>query len=406
MTPHPVLATLLGDLAEGKPFRGYALVSVAIRGTVDLEFAADRQMVVVFIAPANADTACYRKTACFRIGYRGVPPDPGAIALVEEVAARVASREALLAPGAWESWADPDGRDRGLRVHHKTLELRITLRCNERCPFCNTDDLAENVVTDARHIETAIRSAPGLGAEWVVFTGGEPTLAGRLPAWVGLARSLGLAVSVQSNGLLPGRSSFWRRFERAGAALPDHLYLSFHTTRPDRVEAMTGVPGTFERKVQAVREARKRGVAVGLNFVATTLNLADLPDLPVFVAREFGRDIPVDLSLAAPNGRCRERLDLIPRLREAAPWFASALDEAARLGLHFEVMEVCGMPPCILPDRLHAFQSVRKARRRDALPPDRVQGPACASCRLGPCCLGVWRRYAEAYGFDELKPIP
>lgn len=398
-----VIKTLLGDLALGHPCRGYTLVSATPGGTVELKFAKGEQSFVVFLAPVYAATACLCETSRFRIGYRGCLPDSEAFALVQDVATRVAAREASLAPGAWEAWAGQDPRGGELRVYNGTLELRVTLRCNETCPFCNTDEFAENVVTVASDIEAAIRLAPSMGVFRVVFTGGEPTIVRGLPRWVGLAKSLGLVVSVQSNGLLPGLLSFWKRFEARG--YPDHLYLSFHTTRPERVEALTGVAGTFARKVQAVHEARKRGVAVGLNFVATTMNLDDLPDLPGFVARELGTDIPIDLSLAAPNGRCRDRMDLIPRVRDAAPWFAKALDEAARWGVFVEVMDVCGFPPCVLPERLLAFQSVRKARTVGDWPADRVKAPSCARCRLYETCPGVWRRYADVYGLEEFQPL-
>ncbi len=397
------LEALLGAVASGRPIRGYVLVSATSRGTVDLEFAKGGQSLTVFLASRTADTAFLCETSRFRIGYRGDAPVSDAVTVTKELAEIVRAREESLAPGTWESLAPSEGRRDGLVVRGDTLELRVTLRCNERCPFCNTDDSAENVVTKPRAIEAAIRAAPGLGASRVVFTGGEPTLARGLPRWVGLAKSLGLVVSVQSNGLLPGLPAFWERFE--GVGWPDHLYLSFHTTRPGRLEVLTGVAGTFERKVRAVREARRRGVAVGLNFVATALNLDDLPDLPGFVAREFGADVPVDLSFVAPNGHCRGRTDLVPRMSEAAPWFAAALDEAARLGMHVEVMEVCGFPPCLLPDRLGAFQCVRKARPVTTLDSDRVKAPSCASCRLDRVCPGVWRQYAAQHGLEELRPL-
>ncbi len=144
---------------------------------------------------------------------------------------------------------------------------------------------------------------------------------------------------------------------------------------------------------------------MGLNFVANSQNLDEMPEFPGFILRTFGRDIPVDLSLVAPTGRCHDRMDLVPRMRDVAPWFARTLDEANRLGLRFEIMRVCGFPPCILPERAEAFQILRKARPCASLPPERVKGSSCARCRWDPICLGVWRRYAEVHGLDEFEPV-
>ncbi len=259
MTVGDILKTLLGEIADGKPWSGWTLATVSPRGdSSDLEFGRGGERVVVFLTPVEAKTDCFRKTQRFRIGYRGNPSFSGVLALVEEVAARISAREAFLPEDLRELWGPPPRPDGGLVVSDQTLELRVTLRCNERCPFCNTDDLARNVMRNDREVVAAIESAPGLGVSQVVFTGGEPTLARRLSEWVRIAKSLGLVVSIQSNGLLPGLPSFWRRFDGEGC-LPDHLYLSFHTARPERLEAITGVAGTFPRKVRAVHEARRRG---------------------------------------------------------------------------------------------------------------------------------------------------
>ncbi len=35
----------------------------------------------------------------------------------------------------------------------------------------------------------------------------------------------------------------------------------------------------------------------------------------------------------------------------------------------------------------------------------REKRPECASCVHDPACLGVWRSYLEAYGWDGLPPV-
>jgi radical SAM protein with 4Fe4S-binding SPASM domain len=35
----------------------------------------------------------------------------------------------------------------------------------------------------------------------------------------------------------------------------------------------------------------------------------------------------------------------------------------------------------------------------------RVKGKQCRQCKLNDVCEGIWRKYVEHYGVDELKPI-
>ncbi|MEI7752705.1 MAG: radical SAM protein, partial [Candidatus Omnitrophota bacterium] len=57
----------------------------------------------------------------------------------------------------------------------KDLILSITNRCNLRCRMCDIP-LAETEEVETRVWERVIQEAAGLGANTVVFSGGEPLL--------------------------------------------------------------------------------------------------------------------------------------------------------------------------------------------------------------------------------------
>lgn len=385
---------------------GWTVESVAWSRVVDVTFRRGDRRLDAFIAPAGAGSAGYLSTARFRVGYRGDPPGDDGLRLLEAVAARLRDREARLGPDDPAPWPGATGAAEGLAVSDGVLELRVTCRCNEQCPFCNSALWAENLLEDPGAVEAALQAAPSLGVHTVHFTGGEPTLARELPDWVRTARDLGLRVVVQTNGLLLDRDGFWDAFGAgAAAALPDALFVSFHTARPERLEALTGVGGTLGRKVEGIRKALARGVAVDLNVVLQRANLDEAGDLPAFVAGAFGTSVTMVLSVVAPTGRAADRPDLWPTMAGAATALAAALDAAAALGIPALVPEACGVPACVLPDHRAFLVAARREVPVGPLARDRLKPATCRQCVADDRCIGIWRRYAEVRGTDEFRPL-
>ena len=278
----------------------------------------------------------------------------------------------------------------------------MTLRCNESCPFCNTDDDADNVFETPQEAARAIQAAAELGAKRVSLSGGEPTLVRELSELIGFAHELGLAVEVQTNGVAWASEKLWNSLTQ----FPESLFVSFHTQRSERLPAITGTHGTFGRKIRGIQMALSRGVRVSLNFVVTTLNLDELSEFPGFVADTFGRAIElVVFSIVAPTGRMRRNPHLLPRARDVAPLLEKALLEAESNGLEAIVPEVCGLPVCVLPHMRSHFVAYREKRVVQDLPVDRAKRDSCRRCLFDRYCLGPWKRYVEVYGFEEFRPI-
>lgn len=400
----PDLADLLGPRFLGTDAGfGYRCLDVARGRVIDITYGKGDQSFSVWLEPRGTGTEHYLQTVRFNVGYRGDPPDSGALELLEALARRVKERE-----GAW-SGVLTEGRTGSTapRVTGGRLEIRVTEKCNEECPFCNTDDSAENVITDPARVIDAIHQARDLGAWQVVFTGGEPTVRRDLPRWVALAKGLGLRVWVQTNGVNPGDRTYWERFRDPGGNvfLPDALLVSFHTRFPDKVGEITGVPGTLDRKIATVQTALELGIDVGLSYVVSTLNLEETGDFPAFMAATFGTDLELCISVMAPAGRALDNLSLMPGIPDAAPHVARALDESDRLEISALVLEVCGFPMCVLPGHLSHFDAYRPDRGTVSMPPDRVKWDFCRQCLLDDQCIGVWRRYVALHGSDGFSPV-
>lgn len=364
--------------------------------------------VQVWIRNRAEPGASFRETARFKVVYQAAVPDPDLPAVIGRLADRIALTEDRIPDAAFQAWFGRIATTPTFGVVETQLRLALTTRCNERCPFCSLAPEDMNSLSDPAAVEAALRAAAGNGTPEVVFTGGEPTLVPELPAYVRLARSLGLRVTLQTNGRIPARPSWWDGFREADGTwrLPDTVTFSFHTIRADRLKELTGVAGTMPDKIAAIRRAVALGIEVNLNWVVSVLNLDELPDLPDFVAREFGRDASLSFSFVAPTWRAREETWLIPRIADVVPRLREALDRAERLRVFVVVLDYCGLPPCVLPTHRRFFETDRAAvlaPQEDAL---RTKFPACAGCRYDDRCRGFWRTYVELHGADEFRAVP
>lgn len=133
--------------------------------------------------------------------------------------------------------------------------------CNLRCPFCHnaalataslvsgprSDDDGDGYVTLEEALSHLDRRAKVLGA--VAISGGEPLLSPALPAVIAKARSLGLAVKIDTNGTLPDRL---RSILNDPDLCPDMIACDFKTV-PERYPELC--IGGAEFATSAIRES-------------------------------------------------------------------------------------------------------------------------------------------------------
>lgn len=357
----------------------------------------------IWLAPISSPEPCYRRTTFFRIGHKDSLA-PALVTVMDAVCASILQGEQQVTPDQVSRLLDPRGPTTLLGAD---LELRITSRCNEACPFCSARGWAANRVTSSEQILTTMGEARRRGAKRVVFTGGEPTLVDDLPAFIQHGRHLGFGVVLQTNGLVPSSLDWWYRLIRCpgGSALPDSIFLSLHSQHANRMQRQTGVPLTLHKKLAAVRNAHRMGVGVAINFVLTQLNIDEVHDFPRFVAARLGRYPELVLSVAAPVGAMEKAAPLQLSVPQLAPQLRRALLTARRAGLRTQVAEACGVPMCVVPDQADLFAAFHRTAPVAALAADRVKGPDCSRCTYDSRCIGIWRSYAETFGISEFNPI-
>lgn len=128
-----------------------------------------------------------------------------------------------------------------------------TVGCNLRCPFCyNAElvlpDLLETPLLAPAEVMGKLRERRGFASALAV-TGGEPTLQGDLPEFLGEVRALGLYIKLDTNGTRP------EVLERLlGEGLVDYVAMDIKAPFP-RYREFVGLPPEAPDVVPKIKES-------------------------------------------------------------------------------------------------------------------------------------------------------
>lgn len=154
----------------------------------------------------------------------------------------------------------------------------VTRSCDLACRHCRADampdaDPDELDAAEGRRLLDAIASF-GPPLPKVVFTGGDPLKRGDLFDLIRYARSLGLGVSVAPSATPLLTADAIRRLKAEGV---EAISLSLDGATAERHDAIRGIPGTFERTLEAARTARDVGLPYQVNTLVSAETVDDMP---------------------------------------------------------------------------------------------------------------------------------
>ncbi|AVP56598.1 anaerobic ribonucleoside-triphosphate reductase activating protein [Pulveribacter suum] len=126
--------------------------------------------------------------------------------------------------------------------------------CPWRCGYCHNPDLLDAAAPAALawdEVLAFLRQRRGL-LDGVVFSGGEPLTQSALPEALAQVRALGFATALHTGGMYP---------DRLAAALPLLDWVGLDIKGPwQRIDTITGVPGSSQRVRQSLQVLLQAGV--------------------------------------------------------------------------------------------------------------------------------------------------
>jgi radical SAM protein with 4Fe4S-binding SPASM domain len=169
-----------------------------------------------------------------------------------------------------------------------SVHLDITYRCNERCVHCylDHDDHGEMTTDEIREILDQLSDA---GVFFLTLSGGEVLMRRDFFEIVEHARRLLFNVKVKTNGVMI-REPEARRIRELGV---EQVQISVYSHRPEVHDAITKLPGSLKRTVEAIRFLKSQGLKVVIANVLMASNLFDNAGV-IALAKELGVSYTLD----------------------------------------------------------------------------------------------------------------
>lgn len=159
----------------------------------------------------------------------------------------------------------------------------ITEVCNYRCGHCYLGHKTKNnlCLSDKKKIIKFIEQA---GCVWLQITGGEPLLDRDFTEVYLYAYSLGLLITLSTNGSLISERQITNTLK---AYPPYRLSISVYGATAESYEALTYTPGSFQKFINGINWAKKTAIRTRLNIITTKYNCGEM-DKMIKIAKDFG----------------------------------------------------------------------------------------------------------------------
>jgi AdoMet-dependent heme synthase len=168
------------------------------------------------------------------------------------------------------------------------VQVDLTYRCNERCVHCYLDhhDHGEMTTAEVKHLLDEMAEA---GVFILTFSGGEIFLRKDFFELLEYARQLMFCVKLKTNAVLI-REKEARRIRELGV---ESIQVSIYSHRPEVHDAITLIPGSLKRSVDAIRFLKSQGLKVIIANVLMSQNRQDYPAVRALAA-ELGVECTLD----------------------------------------------------------------------------------------------------------------
>src|SRR5438270_7379840 len=213
-----------------------------------------------------------------------------------------------------------------------SVHIDVTYRCNERCVHCylDHDDLGEMTTAEIKDILNQLAEA---GVFFLVLSGGEVLMRRDFFDIVEHARGLLFNVKIKTNGVMI-REPEARRIRELGV---EQIQISVYSHRPEVHDAITKLPGSLKRTIQAIRFLKSQGLKVTMANVLMTENLGDGAGV-IALAKELGVYYTLDPTITPKLDGDTSILALRPPASELSQIFRNP-------DLVGDVEEFCAPPP-------------------------------------------------------------
>lgn len=219
--------------------------------------------------------------------------------------------------------ADLHQRQAGQRVPLQ-VSIEVTRRCPLECLHCYNNlpmgdlDAKRGEMTKEEHFRV-LDELVEMGCFWILYTGGEIFARKDFLEIYTYAKKKGFLITLFTNGTIINEqiADYLKEWP------PFAIEITLYGRTRETYEALTMIPGSYDRCLRGVRLLKERGLPLKLKTVATSINKHEVMAMRQFVEEELGLEFKMD-------GQINPRIDCSqsPLAVRLAPEELVALDLA------------------------------------------------------------------------------
>jgi len=185
-----------------------------------------------------------------------------------------------------------------------SVQLDLTYRCNERCVHCylDHDDHGEMTTAEIKHLLDEMAEA---GVFILTLSGGEIFLRKDFFEILEHARGLTFCIKLKTNAIMIHECEA-ARIRDLGV---ESIQISIYSHRPEVHDAITLVPGSLKRSLDAIRFLKSQGLKVIIANVLMVQNMQDYEGVRA-LAEELGVASTLDPTVSPMMDGDRSTLNL------------------------------------------------------------------------------------------------
>lgn len=146
----------------------------------------------------------------------------------------------------------------------------VTYRCNSSCTMCSYPKRAQKDELGTEEVAAVIDDMMKLRTSGIGFTGGEPLLRSDMPLLIKHARSYGIPVTLNTNGILLNNATILNRVVESD---PTNINISLDGCCRETHDRLRGREGLFDKTVSGIRLLADNIGAAGSNTKITIVTV-------------------------------------------------------------------------------------------------------------------------------------
>lgn len=303
------------------------------------------------------------------------------------------------------------------------IEYFIVKRCLNKCIFCSESDKFDGSERPTEEVEKVLIRERKKGCQVVHFLGGEPTIHTNFRKIIILAKRMGFLTHIITNGIKFASVDFCKE------TLPhlDEIMVSVHGHNTSLHNTHTRNPNSFQSLKSGLSNLNRyfRGRLLGTSTI-TKFNLNYLDKIATLFSK-YKKIQEIQYISIIPSGEGeRNFIEITPplfNLKKIIPKIVKVCEEK-KFNLRF-----AGVPMCILDkyyifshdlwedfkidnvgthnDKLLLWKEPERFQKGKDFKIDigRIKTKKCNECAFKNICGGIYKKYYQKYGDDELKPF-